>query len=247
LLNGDLRLDLLLRPPVRVPENARPLFAIMVHSLLADFLIEFLAVDVFQPTKTPKRFVNAVTVMMKLPVPIPVVFEAARNARKTQIGFVDTPVIRDEEIKAQIDRLLKEFYWDSVLEFEVSDVDVCGFEMERIQQIAAENNVRILKSEDRCDDLGVVRSFFMYVMGRNWSEEVVKREIEGLYKECVLCRCRMCKGLFNVNRGEDCRGQKLGSVYLKAKEGVHEAAVDGMVSEFVVSKVGISELVNRKQ
>jgi hypothetical protein len=237
LLRTDARLDLLLKcPNMKRREFPEPSRRLKVHGLLADFLVEFLAVDAVSPFRAPKQFKQPTAVMLKLPVPLPVVFENFRDESKrgvTVLGFVDTAEVSHNDVFNQVSLFLTRFHAEAVVIGAFRQVKLTGCSDEQLKEIECGLDVVILKSPDVLSPDEQTRDFTLFITSSDWSQDAAHRlgrqrldqALSKLFEELELWRCRKCRSPFRGT--QPCR-----------EGGKHDAA-KGPISTFQIREVGM--------
>jgi hypothetical protein len=197
LLIRELRLDLLLTCPIlKRREFPPPSKKMTVDSLMADFLLERLAAEpLAERQKTPKSWTAPTTVLIRLPVPLPVVFEAGENSMKTLLGFVETPEVPHIVVYDQVCHVLTKFHNEKVIVGKFALVAVTGGD-EKIEEMATANDAVLLKGKDLISRNGQTRDFAIFVMSNNWtqeSERKIRNELTEIYERVKLWKCKKCK------------------------------------------------------
>jgi hypothetical protein len=237
LLRTDARLDLLLKcPNMKCRDFPEPSRRLKVHALLADFLVEFLAVDPVSPFRAPKQFKQPTTVMLKLPVPLPVVFENFRDESErgvTVLGFVNTAEVSHNEVFDQVSLFLTRFHVEAVVIGVFKQVKSTGCIDEPLKEIESGLDVVILKSPDVFSPDEQTRDFTLFIMSADWTQDAAYRlarqkldqALNKLFEELELWRCRKCRSPYRGT--QPC-----------PEGGKHEAA-KGPISTLQIREVGM--------
>jgi hypothetical protein len=237
LLRPDARLDLLLKcPNMKGREFPEPSRRLKVHALLADFLVEFLAVEPVCPFRAPKQFKQPTTVMLKLPVPLPVVFENFRDEAErgvTVLGFVNTAEVSHNEVFDQVSLFLTRFHAETVVIVMFKQVKLTGCTDEQLKEIESAVDAVILKSPDVLSQDEQTRDFALFIMSADWTQDATHRlgrqkldqALTKLFEELELWRCRKCRTPYRGT--QPC-----------PEGGKHEPA-KGLISTFQIREVGM--------
>jgi hypothetical protein len=236
-----LRLDFLLREPKPVPIGGEPRVILRVPSLLADFILLTFAEQPREVFETPVMYRRPAPVMLRLPVSVPLVLDRTGDG-KTQLGFIDGEIATAAEIQDQVKLVLNTLHKGTVLVIELVNVGRDGFALPTLNGIAVKHNCVMLKTKDIVSDGGKIRRFSLYV--RHTSQDVIRLDIDRLFEEVKMCRCRKCRDFYNAKRPDDCGGPKIAGLQIQVKGGSsHEPDQSGILSAISYRERPMAELL----
>jgi hypothetical protein len=237
-----LRLDLLVLGPVDQWPTGEVQLKKNVPRLFADFLIECLATEPLEPHRTPKNVEQQVKVWLKVPVPLPVLFEPSEKPNCRLLSFADTPLVSAKEIWDQVNCVLNKLNRERIVALRVSDFSrACsGFGMEELDALAVRENVDILKGPEILSEKSA--SFVLYVRGDLAGG--ARSRLSASFEKGKLRRCKHCDGLFDISAPEGCQERRLGTLRVQKKDSVHEAPPTATVSKLDIQEMTIGEAAN---
>ena len=244
----ELRLDLLLRPVMKTPELTRQVSLLNVPSILVDFVLDLLADqprDVPLRGHTPKEFGEPMLIMIKLPAPLPVVFQKSEKPRNTKLGFIDTPYVRAADIEKQIGAVLSSLSKEQYFEIEFTGMAMTGFTEPELERVGKDCDMTILKTPDVYDEQTGTRSFFLIALAKDPSDKnlaKLQQHIAEMFEPAQLYLCRKCKLAVRPNCTEKCSGPRAQGLTIQIKEGSHELDMEGSFSTCSCNAKTASEL-----
>ena len=173
--------------------------------------------------------------MLKLPVPLPVIFQPSAKPKRVMLGFVDTLHVRANEVQKQVNLVLNNFAKEEVMVLDFEYMDRNSFTEADIRKLASEHSVMILKTPEVYDAQTNTKAFRLIAMSKEWGDKAktFKDELSNLFKKAEVGLCRKCKCPFNVNSVEKCEGPRSAGLLIQFKEGTHERDPDNMLSHLV--------------
>ena len=244
----ELRLDLLLRPVMKTPELARQVSMLNVPSVLVDFLLDILADqlrDVPLRGHTPKEFGEPTLIMIKLPAPLPVVFQKSEKPRNTKLGFIDTPHVRAVDIEKQVSAVLSSLSKQRYFEIEFTGMAMVGFTEPELERVGKDCDMIILKTPDIYDEQTETRSFALIALAKDPSEKNVaklQQHITEMFEPAQLYLCRKCKLAVRPNCTDKCSGPRAQGLTIQIKEGSHDLDLESAFSACICNEKTASQL-----
>jgi hypothetical protein len=210
----ELGLDLLDRPPLL--EFARfysqtPQRLMKLPRFIGDAFIEAFSIN--QPAATAhleNKALGKVGLEIKLPVPIPVLFDGETEPGKWFFGFYDTPLLSAADVEQRVSSALNTFAHREMLVAEFGRIDLPsegGFSSEKLDDFARRWDVVVLKSEGQIDQTFECRSYTLKIIKMHWSpekEQGVKKELLGLFDQYRIAYCSVCGLVYCVGEGGQC-------------------------------------------
>lgn len=227
LAHPGLRLDLLLRSVPKAPEVIRPVALMNVPTVLVDLMLEILGDPKRVPSHlhTPKQFVEPEVIMMKLPLPLPVVFEKSEKPRNTMLGFIDTSSVRATDIQKQVSVVLNTLSRCEFFEIELERMSFTGFTDAELDDLQRACQMVILKTPDVYDPETETRSFKLIAMSKEASPEndaKLRDKLFAMFEASQLFMCKKCRSVVKANSTEKCAGLKAQGLLIQVKESNHE-------------------------